>query len=387
MPKLHKIFAVLVFAIAAAWVLTGDISSVGSEIKGADGAAGTAEPAAITTVSSENPTEAAVEEVADAPRKVRVAEIAPIEYRRIFRISGRTDANKRVVLAARSNGMIREMNITEGDVVADGTVLMQLDIEGRDLALATAERLLTQRQADAEAYKRLLASGDMPELQVNAALTALSAAEGQVEMARIELDRTRVSAPFSGVLDSVDAEVGTWVSQGTPVATLLQLDPVIAIVEINENNLAAIRTGDTAQVRLATGEVVEGTIRFISRDASQATRTYRIEVEVSNPDNRIPSGMSAEIELNGQPEMATILPRSVVLLNDEGVLGIRSVNAENVVVFHEVSILDDTPQGLVLKGVPEGEPIIVLGQNFVQDGDIVEAVVTDAPLASAGASE
>ena len=376
MPKIHKIFAVLVFALAAAWVLTGDFSSVGSEIAGAD-AATSAESAANSDVEVPAPATGAETAVVATLRKVRIALVPSTQYQRTIRISGSTEANKRVVLAALSNGMVRSMAVTEGDVVADGAILLQLDIEGRDLALMTAEQLLTQRRAEAAAYKRLLATGDIPELQVNAAVTALRDAEGQVEMARIELDRTRISAPFAGILDSVDAEVGTWVSQGTPVATLLQLDPVIAIVEINENSLTSVRVGDQAKVTLATEEVVEGTIRFISRDASDQTRTFKVEVELPNPDNRIPSGMSAELEFMGPAETATILPRSVVLLNTEGLLGIRTVGPDNKVEFHEVTILDDTPAGLVLEGVPEGAKIIVLGQNFVQDGAVVDPVLTE----------
>jgi multidrug efflux system membrane fusion protein len=386
MFKLNKIFAVLVFAVAAAWVLTGKFSSVGSEMhEGSAVAAVSTEGAAAAEDAAADP--AAGETEADSPRKVRVAEVPLLDYQRKIRISGFTDANKRVILAARSSGMVRTMDVTEGDVVAEGDVLLQLDIEGRDLALSTAEQLLTQRKADAEAYRRLLASGDMPELQVNAAMTALREAESQVEMARIELDRTRVSAPFAGILDAVDGEVGTWVSQGTPVATLLQLDPLVALVEINENSLGLIGIGDGAKVHLANGQDVSGTVRFISRDASVQTRTYRVEVEVPNPGNSLPSGMSAEIEFLSRPEKATILPRSVVLLNDEGILGVRLVDDAGKVSFQPAEILDDTAEGLVLQGIPDGARIIVLGQNFVQDGDMVEATLETAGLAPESAPQ
>lgn len=379
MPKLNKILAVLVLFAAGIWVLTGNFSSVGSEI-GHSKASDVAEPAADGASESAEaaPTEGAeAEDSAPLIRKVRVAEVTLAPYQRMIRISGNTVANKRVVLAARSSGMVLSVDADAGELVTEGAILLRQDVEGRDLALTSAEQQLVQRQADAEAYKKLLATGDMPELQVNAALTALRAAESQVEMARIELDRTNVTAPFSGILDSVDAEVGTWLAQGTPVATLLQLDPLVAAVQVNENTLGSIRVGDKASVLLATGEVVEGTIRFVSRDAAPQTRTYKVEVEIANADNRIPSGMSAEIQMSAVGELAATLPRSVVLLDDEGVLGVRTVGPDNKVEFHEVTILDDTPQGLVLRGVPDGARIIVLGQNFVQDGDVVEAAVVE----------
>jgi len=72
-----------------------------------------------------------------------------------------------------------------------------------------------------------------------------------------------------------------------------------------------------------------------------------------------------------------VLPRSVVTLSADGDLGIRAVSKDNKVVFYPIDIVDDTPRGLVLGGIPEDVRIIVAGQELITEGDIVNPVEAD----------
>src|SRR5690606_4970433 len=102
---------------------------------------------------------------------------------------------------------------------------------------------------------------------------------------------------FDGIVDRISVELGSSISQGGEVATMLALDPVIARGEVSERDLGYVKVGDAADVRLVNGRTVEGQVRYISRDASDTTRTFRIEVAISNADGAIPAGMTAEIAL------------------------------------------------------------------------------------------
>jgi multidrug efflux system membrane fusion protein len=184
------------------------------------------------------------------------------------------------------------------------------------------------------------------------------------------------------MIDKVDAELGGSLASGATVATILSLDPILARGEVSERDLAHVKPGDRARVRLVNGEEADGTIRYISRDATPATRTFRVEVAVPNGDFRIPSGMTAEVTLLGQPVEATVLPRSVVTLSNQGDLGIRAVDADDKVVFFPIDLVDDTPRGLVLGGIPAGMRIIVAGQELISEGDIVNPVEADAATVS-----
>jgi multidrug efflux system membrane fusion protein len=85
--------------------------------------------------------------------------------------------------------------------------------------------------------------------------------------------------------------------------------------------------------------------------------------------------MTTEVMLSAAPIRAVVVPRSVITLSDTGALGVRVVGADNVAAFAAVTIIDDTPEGLVVTGIPEGQRIVTAGQDLIRDGDTVEVAV------------
>ena len=281
----HKIAAVVVFGAAAVWVLTGKFASVGSA------AADTEKPVAAQT-ASEKPKEL---------HTIGYVVVPPVSHARAIRVSGQTDANKRAVLATRAAGIIVALPVKEGDRVKKGDLIARLDPEGRDAAVATARQLLAQRQAQADAAEKLAKQGNMAKLDLDAARSALKAAESQLQAALADLDRTTVIAPFDGVIDKVPVQNGGSVSSGGGVATLIALDPLRAVGEVSERDIGSIHIGSKADVHLVNGQTVTGSVSYISRDANTQTRTFRVEVSLPNPDLAIPAGMTAEITFWSDP--------------------------------------------------------------------------------------
>lgn len=359
--KLHKLAAVAVLIATAAWVASGKFSSVGSAAN---------ESAAATPAPQQQ----------EAPplRTVAVLNAPRIQHSRAILISGYTDADKRAVLATRAAGVIAELPVRLGSEVKRGDVIVRLEAEGKQAAVETARQVLAQREAEAEAARKLVAQGSIPRLQLDNVLSALATARSQMEAAQADLDRNVVRAPFDGVIDKVDVELGSAVQLGTPVATILNLDPILARGEVSERDLGSVKAGDRAEARLVNGMQVVGELRHVSRDATAATRTYRVEIAIPNADHAVPAGMTTEITLRTAPVTATLLPRSVVTLGAEGDLGIRTVDSDNKVVFFPIDLVDDTPRGLVLGGIPENVRIIVAGQEMISEGDVVNAVEADA---------
>lgn len=359
--RLHKIAAVMVLAGSALWMGTGTISSVGSAIVDADEA-----PAAV---------------VARAPvRTVAVVTPPRVDHRRAIRMSGMTEADKRAVLAARVAGIIAELPVRQGEMVEEGDLILRLDDEDKVASVDMAKAMLSQREAEAAAAERLSRSGNVARLQVDNARSALAAARAQLESAQAELVRNEVRAPFAGLVDRIPVELGSSIMQGGQVATVISLDPVLAIGEVSERDLRYLKLGDRADVKLVDGQTVQGSVRYISRDASAHTRTYRVEVAIPNADLTIPAGMTTEITLRAAEIASTVLPRSVVTLSANGDLGIRAVDADNNVVFYPIDLVDDMAGGLVLAGIPADARIIVAGQDFVTEGETVNPVEADADM-------
>ena len=359
--RFHKLAALAVLVGVGAWVATGEFSSVGS-------AQNEAPP---------KPAETAAE--VKAPLKT-VAVVTPphVEHARSIRISGHTDAEKRVTLATRVMGVIQSLPVKQGERVERGDLVMRLDATDKEAAIRMAESVVAQRQAEASAAERLVAGGNAPKLQADQARAALATAKSQLETARAELAQYEIRAPYNGLIDRVPVQRGSTILAGAEVATLINLDPLLAIGEVSERDLRYLKLGNEAEIQLVDGKTVKGTLRYISRDASSATRTFRIEVAIPNEDKALPAGMTAEIRLLADPTDSVTLPRSVVTLSADGDLGIRAVDKDNKVVFFPIDLVDDTPNGLVLAGIPADARVIVAGQDLVTEGDEVKPVEADA---------
>lgn len=364
--RFHKLAALAVLVTAGVWVYTGDFASVGS--------------ARVETAESPEK----IEEKAPAADEVlrTVAYVVPphLSHARAIRISGQTSSDKRADLAARAGGIVEKLPVKQGDWVEAGDLILSLEAEEKIAMIETAKQLLTQREAEVTATEALVKRGTLPTLRADNARSAVAAARSQLESAEAELDRIRVVAPFAGIVDRVRVEEGSSVMQGAQIATLVSIDPILATGEISEHDLRHVKIGNTASIRLVDGTTVEGTLSYISREASAQTRTFPIEIEIKNEDGRIPSGMTAEIALRAAPVSATILPRSVITLSARGDLGVRIVDADNRVTFFPIDLVDDTGDALVLGGIPTDARIIVAGQDLVTEGDEVNPVEADAAM-------
>jgi membrane fusion protein, multidrug efflux system len=353
---LHRLLALVVFVAAAAWVLTGKFAAVGSEEAHATEAAKAAEGSPAAEVQK---------------RTVAVVKAELVDYARQIRMSGVTEADKLAVLAARSSGIVEQLPAVEGQPVAQGALMMQL--EGAELraAVKTAEDQLTQAAERLTVGEALNAKGSLPEMELTSRRAAKSAAESALSQAQAAADRLTLSAPFAGTVDMVNVELGEWVQSGTPIATLIALDPIVVKAEVSERDVTHAAVGAKAVVRLVSGVEMEGTVRHLAKKASDKTRTFALEVALPNPDGVIPSGMTAEVRLSTAAQKALSVPRSVLTISDAGQIGLRIVGEGDVAAFQPVALIDDTETGFIVTGVTDGARVIVAGQDLVRDGDAV----------------
>src|SRR5262245_53630741 len=300
--------------------------------------------------------------------------IAPHSSRLV--LSGRTEADKKVMVMARTGGIITELRIRRGSRVEKGDIIAILSDEAREAQVVQARALLTQRKTELEAKRKLIEMGNMPRLDLVNLEAQFKAAEAGLAAAEAERDRGVVRAPWSGLVTDLSVEVGqaAFSFMGRELAQIISLDPVLAVVEVSERRLASIKLGDTAEIRLVTGESASGRIRHVSKSASQTTRTYRVEIEIANPDYAIPDGITAEVAIKLASTPATRVPRSALTFSSAGDLGVRIVDADGKVAFIPVSVSEDEQAFMWVRGIPDLARIIVQGQDFVREGQRVDAI-------------
>jgi multidrug efflux system membrane fusion protein len=154
------------------------------------------------------------------------------------------------------------------------------------------------------------------------------------------------------------------------------------VAEVSERKLAGIKIGEQAEVRLITGQTVPGRVRYVAKSASPTTRTYRVEVEMANAEGKIPDGITSEVVLSLAPVAATQVLRSALTIASSGDIGLRLVDATDKVTFVPVHIVEDGQDKMWVAGIDDGARVIVRGQDFVREGQLVAATDLNEQSAS-----
>ena len=205
------------------------------------------------------------------------------------------------------------------------------------------------------------------------AQAALVEAKAMVSNAKIALRNTAVTAPFSGIVDSLDIELGDFVGVGDPVASLIDLSQIVIEADVSERHIQDLTLNQPASVSFIGGEKVEGKVRYISRISSASTNTFPIEIILPNPQQKIPAGISAEVELNLKQQLAVKVTPAMLALDESGNLGVKTLVDERV-HFVPIQLVKAEQDGVWLTGLGEQVSIITTGQGFVRDSEQVIAV-------------
>jgi len=314
-------------------------------------------------------------ETASARTQVQAKVFEASEMLREMSIYGQSEPKRRVTVRAEVAGRVSEVNIPRGAAVQKGDLLLHLSEDDRPQRLEQARAALQQRELEYEGAKSLKNKGLQAERQLAEALALLRAARAELKRAELNLQHTRVVAPFGGVLQARHVEVGDYLSVGDPLAEVVELDPMLISGNVSESEVGELRLGMAARAELSNGTILEGTISYIAPSADASTRTYRIEMQAANPPPHQRGGMSASIRIPRDAVAAHKVSPALLSLDDAGVLGIKSVDEDGTVRFYPVEILKSERDGLWLGGLPASLALITVGQGFVRAGDHVDVVL------------
>ncbi len=293
-------------------------------------------------------------------------------------LKGRTAPNRIVTVRSGTTGTVIQAPSLEGKTVGAGTLLCRLDVEARQARVLEAEALVEAQKQEFNAASRLVQKSLAPTNRLNTAKANLDAAMATLNAAKIELKRTEIRAPFSGVFETRLAERGDFLSPGGACGIIADLDPILIEAEVTEDDVTALKQGTPADVSILGAAQQGGKISYVARTSNDTTRTFKVEVSLPNKDTAISAGLTTDIKIQLAETQATLISPGLLSLHDDGRLGIRHVTPDGVVEFSPITVIDDTPEGIWVTGLPERATIVALGQEYIGEG----ARVTPVPQAS-----
>ena len=313
-----------------------------------------------------------------APTAVQVTPVPAEWVERTVTLSGRTAPARTVEIKAETGGRVIAVGAERGARLEQGTVIVQIESGDRGARLEQARAEVRQRELEYEGQLKLKPAGYVSDAKLAESLALLAKARTEAARAGIDIARTRIVAPFAGALQDRRVEVGDYVPPGAAVATVVDNRTLAVAGSVAEAQITGVRSGLVGRARLTSGQVINGTLRYVAPVADSATRTFAVELEVPNPGGLLQVGVTAYIELPVGRVRAHRVSPALLTLDDAGVVGVKLLAAGNHVRFVPANIVRSSTDGVWLSGLPDPAPVIVAGAGFVRDGDQVAATLTTA---------
>lgn len=280
---------------------------------------------------------------------------------------------RRAVLAAEVSGVVDVMRVEVGQRIGAGQLVAAVDTRALAQALAEAEAYHRQATAQHQRATSLYEKRSITQQQLLDAVTAKDVADSRLASVRLDLEKSRIRAPWGGEVAARRVEVGDYVTPGQPVIELVDASTLKVRAPAPALDVPYLEIGSPVSIRVDAypGEVFTGRLVRFGAELDPRARSLDVEAEIANRDGRLKPGMSARLEVPRRTlEDAVLVPlealvdlgeqRAVFVVLDG--LARRRVVELGPVVGERV---------VVLSGVAAGEPVVVEGEQRIADGQAV----------------
>jgi len=375
-----------------------------------------------TSTINESNTEA-VEKIVveDTSSKVEVKEFIFSQIDQSIELQGQTTHNKKIDVKSETTGNIINIAFKRGDKVSKGEELIKISIENRKELLNSAKKDLDRLNKELElneqnkinrlsqnkeliklyeiefaSAKQLIDKGLSSKSKLSLASFNLANARSdqedilitfesqqssigaqianvrsQLKNIELDIDKTVINSPFSGIISDKMIEESEYITPGNIMFTIIDLNPIKIQGYLSEFDVNKVSLGTKSIIENTNGLKKNGTISFISPSAETSTRTFEITIEADNADLSFKSGITTKITIAGSELKAHKIPPSILTLQDDGTVGVKAVNDENIVIFYPTTSVKDTIDGIWVSGLPDKVNLIVTGQEYVAVGESV----------------
>lgn len=293
-----------------------------------------------------------------------------------IRATGTLRASDAVVVQPEIAGRVTAVLFEQGQAVAAGAPLIKLAPETLQAELAKAEAALLLARENFERSEALSRRGATAAQALDEARAALRTAEAEVELARVRLGDTDITAPFDGVVGLKQLSVGRYVEPGDELVALERIDPLYLDFRLSERWLSKLVPGEAIEVTVDAlpGRSFAGTITALDPRVDVNGRAVQLRATVPNPDRSLRPGLFARIdlELDARPD-AVLVPEAAVVLEEGGPIVYRIEDGKARRTPIATGVRRDG-QVEIVQGLAAGAVVVVNGHVRLRDAALVEIV-------------
>jgi membrane fusion protein, multidrug efflux system len=283
---------------------------------------------------------------------------------------GITKADKFITIKSDISGRVIKIHKNKGQKINKGEVIITLADRNYYQILETHENDLLKKK---NKLAKLLRNN------INKSNSIFIGAEKEIQIAADKLEKAKlysnlqyIRSPIDGYIENIDPEEGDTVDKGNILVQIIQSNPILVETYIPEKFIHQVKINDKAKISLQNYPDIDGYVKFVAKKADPITRSFKCDIMINNPDIILPFGTTANIKIETFKVNAFKIKTSYLTISDDGNIGIKTLNADNIVKFDKVEILEESADNIWVYGINKNNiKIISLGHGYVSDGEKV----------------
>jgi len=287
---------------------------------------------------------------------------------------GYLEEGQSVDMAFKYGGTLLQLFVEEGSKVRKGQVLARVSSPQMESTQRSAQASLEQAQDAYDRLKKVYDNGSLPEIKWREMVANLEKAKAALDLANAMLEDNKITAPFNGTVNSLNATLGENITPLKPIMRIINTNGLTVKISVPENEITKVQVGDTAEVvipalndRLYMGKVTEKSLT-----ASLLTHSYPVKVLIERPDEELVPGMIGKVVLKADVSKGIVVPANAVLINQEGKF--VWVMEDGRATRRKITLSGYSGTGVIVsEGLKTGDIVIVEGYQKVSEGMKVEA--------------
>jgi membrane fusion protein, multidrug efflux system len=312
-------------------------------------------------------------------KAVRVEKVEKRPFSHYIDVHGSANSPENVLIHSEINANVTRIPVTEGQAVKEGELLVRLDSERIEQSIKEVETSLELATTLYKRQKNLWDRNIGSEIEYLQARNNKLSLEQNLNTLKTQLRQTQIKSPINGYVDQININRGELASPGMPIIRVVNLDKIKIEADVSERYIGKIKAGDSVSVRIPALNLNKRTlIHHVSRVLDPGNRTFKIQIQMDNPEHLIKPNLMAVIRFSDYSvDNAIVIPSEALQYNR----GQHYVYVAEEVRGFTISKAVEVEKGMtyrdkseITSGLNGGEQVITIGYHDISDGSPVEII-------------